>query len=1344
MLIFGQTEIFVYDRQYLAPTTKESLRHGPPNTPIPPVFSPSDPPDTLDNQNDLQAWQDLFKKRRAWALEIVGKCEPIRVTAQKSYHDIKVIERGVNVAVENLKAHVGTLEQKFNEANNWAGDVVQAQRTLIGGWEPTLLGLESLPAEKGFLPLLELGSSDHKDSGALLSKRSVTTLKDFVNVDDTRKAAALGRQLLEQFDSRLLELHTSVKKIASDSQGLIGTVGKGIDSSIVRNAGEMGPLMEDIELIAKKISTDYEHVLGLQSSPKAISQASKMALLHTRNYLPSLMERSSEISQQLRGVIEHKNISASSAVRHMQTISAIESMLANVHPQLSNLDVSPESTKAFELLSFVSNLPSVYSALLVESVRRREWREKMTADSSTLAEEMAVYTEEEEKRRKKWLKGMEDHLIISVADTKSLGIEVNLQTEENEWPHVSRETLSTFLQKLKATTGMDEAVKNMSQLLKDLDTPTRQQMRRAKAFKNGSIYDAGLGRSSLLLRGDDGLIRNLKEDKARLEDRLKSSDSRVRKLEDLLHRQSHINRTSSGNEFQPPGLHGPEQQSPNQGQLPPTSSPKTHDNLSRRSSVSSRRLPSQGQEDRMLAQRIVTLEAELMADREHLATLRKEAAARANIDREFKSQIEEAMSTKKDLMGNLEAQQREFDDERRLLEDDTSKLKLRLEEVEDELDRVLGSRDTEKIGADERVVALEMELDKVRKNAAEEVQKAQGRIDFLHNDYTMQREKANKLEKQVRYTEEEAKKLEEKVRILEGQVQTRDDTQSELSATLQAAYRRLSPDDAIPEDFTDLVESMDYLSERFLTHVKDLEQAVSIARTDNERVTTRLKDVEAEVLDRDEKLTNQKSEISSLQASLAEEKAKYDALASELQDERTQLSTLRAKFAAGETGSEALKERIVEEESKVGELSEKLATTRSVIQSLEGQLSNVQGRLKEMELDQHSRQSHLESRGMHAKDLTQRHYTFIEHIKGLLDYLGFSITLENGSTIIRRVPRTINASTTAADPASSMNRSLSGPLPTRKSFEDPEDLDLLYWMHAGDSDTEAEKYAAYLDKAGSFDMDAFTEAIIKRVKETEHMARKWQKEARAYRDKSHRAQSDAHEKIAFRSFKEGDLALFLPTRNQATRPWAAFNVGAPHYFLREQDSHKLRTRDWLLARISKVEERVVDLSKSMNGFNPAASDRRSIGEASDGGASVDDENPFELSDGLRWYLLDAAEEKPGAPTTPGLAKSTVASAHVDAKGSIRMKKSSNGNGASKTLTKSLDSRRNSTASKKGISSATAHLSPSGGSGEASRSNTSAGLQQDHQLPETTIAVVANAEEIAQGNEEVRKDLLWGP
>jgi autophagy-related protein 11 len=76
--------------------------------------------------------------------------------------------------------------------------------------------------------------------------------------------------------------------------------------------------------------------------------------------------------------------------------------------------------------------------------------------------------------------------------------------------------------------------------------------------------------------------------------------------------------------------------------------------------------------------------------------------------------------------------------------------------------------------------------------------------------------------------------------------------------------------------------------------------------------------------------------------------------------------------------------------------------------------------------------------------------------------------------------------------------------------------------------------AAGLEALRAFDHDQFLEAVNK-VAQT---IRKWQKQCKEYREK-------AKGKISFRNFTKGDLALFLPTRNSVTKPWAAFN-GAFH------------------------------------------------------------------------------------------------------------------------------------------------------------------------------------------------------
>jgi len=699
--------------------------------------------------------------------------------------------------------------------------------------------------------------------------------------------------------------------------------------------------------------------------------------------------------------------------------------------------------------------------------------------------------------------------------------------------------------------------------------------------------------------------------------------------------------------------------------------------------VSSRRFSANhGVEEKGLQQKLLALEADLMAERERSSELQSELDAGRATTTELHGQIQQATSMKNDLMGNFEAQQREFLEERKSLENEIKRLKSKLEELEDEMDRYLGSRENERLSVDDRVKSLLTELENVRKENAAEAQKAQGQVEFLRNEAQLQREANDKLTR-------ENQKFKDDHRELEARAQSAEVIIDEHFQTLVDLYSRLRPASKIPVDSATLAEELLSHTTDILRELDVTKNDVIIARTDHKNAQDTLDSLKTKLRESQSELETARTESASLREDLRTHQARYDSLKSELDEERQQLVLLREKIADGETGSETLRVRLEEEERKVTAMSEDLATRFSHVGALEEELRTFKDKYRNSQIKNEKLSTRLEARSSHAKDLSQRVYLQNDRLGRLLNRLSYSITREGCSMTIQRIPRPdrsmINAND-SSDPGTNMKRSISGAM-ARKSMVDSGDLDLLNWMHSDDSSLEGEKYAAYIDKIGSFDIDQFSEAITKRVKDMEYTAKKYNKDARSYREKSHMAQKEAHEKIAFKNFKEGDLALFLPTRNQATGAWAAFNVGAPHYFLREQDSHKLRSRDWLLARIHKIEDRVVDLSKSMSSTKMNVSEGKSFGEASNGGDSFEDDNPFDLSDGLRWYLIDAVEEKPGAPTTPGLGKTTVASTHIDATGDIRRtKKSSSGGveGLNRTLSKSLDSRRSSTNSKRGI------------------------------------------------------------
>jgi autophagy-related protein 11 len=1297
LLTGPQTELYLFDRELF---TSSAAKGNFPPSDIPDSWTPDAFPDELSDSTSLKAWRNLFIQRREWAAALLNTCKSMCGTADEYISKRIIIERGLRIATLNHDHHLKGLGTKFETTRTWL-DSVTADANLT--WEEDYSKLGNITANPGFSKFFGVAESARKGSSG--GTRANATLASFVEYSNTKKAAETSRAAIERLERDLEGYSISIQKIAGQYEDLLKDLPSSQSRSLRDDPEEPGKQLYEVQAIANKVSSDCEHVLSLKNDPKSLAQISKIALLHTRNFLPNLRDCAREVDDLVRHAIEQKNAVVEQAFDILATVATIESGLTPLSRDITSLHLSDEAVAAFVRVSLLGRIPTVYGSLLLEATRRREWVEKMRRDSATLAEELAGYQEEEQKRRKRWLKGVDD-VLVNPVDGKVLGVEINLQGEDHTWPEVSRQDLDNYVKTLRSTDGMETPFEELTQLIRDADRPTKQQVKRAKAFKMGSIHEAGLGRGSLMLRGDDEM-RVLKEVNTKLEEETKSYKSRIRKLEDLLHRQSHVNRL--------PGINGsqnsqfPEPITPTEQ---PPASPHLQSDFIRSPSVASRRFSAnQGQDEKAMVRRLVQLEADLAAEKDARVNLEREAAARKETDEAVQRQVDDANSTKKDLMENMEAQQREFADERRSLEEELNKHKLRAEEMEDELENLLGSRDNERTGTDARLQALVSELEQVRNTAAEQVQQTK-----------------------------------QQVRDLEAALRQRDEIDNDRHISLKGIYSFLSPDQPIPEDPTSLVSELEDVAQRSTDHAREIAQAVALAKSENDNLQSLLDGHKSVAADLTSKLEAQEQEIRNTQEELASEKEKASSLTAELDEERDHLKDLRTKFADGETGSEALRTRIEEEQAKVTSISAKLAQANSHVNILDVELSSLQSKYRNLQDMHEANQTRLDQRSQRAKTVSQRLYAQNDRINRLLETLGFLVTYEENTMVVQRASKA-GGSTVLTDGGASLMRSVSTPSPTKRLLDDLSDLSPLLWMEKDSPEDEATKFKEFMEKIERFNLDVFSEAVAKRMRDFEHTARKWQKEARAYRDKAHRALSDAHEKIAFRSFKDGDLALFLPTRNQATRSWAAFNVGAPHYFLREQDSHKLANKEWLVARITKVEERIVDLSKPLDG--------RSIAESEDG-QSFEDDNPFELSDGLRWYLLDAQEEKTGAPSTPGLGKATVSAANVDVRGSIRVssKKKSNdaGDEASRALSRSLDSRRSSTGSKKGGQLAVGLGVGKVGSNEALRNSESpaAGPGPSHlrttsdasSMMPTDTGPAAQTQ--AQIQEEVRKDLLFGP
>ncbi|KAK5169706.1 oligomeric, coiled-coil, peripheral membrane protein [Saxophila tyrrhenica] len=1260
--LLTENELFVFDASRVTSKGSASAGSDGPDE----DFDPGHPPDTISNQNDLQAWQGLFKARKSWADGLLRGCETKAKLAQRYQDEQAVIERGLGAVVSSLHAHIKTCEQRSGAIEARSEEVLQDQEYAVGNWEANLESLRDIPAKPEFARFLGSSSST---SRRLSQAGNAVTLQSFVDLSSVRKAAGSVKSSMGGFADKVQKLREDLAAATKGTDELSQAVEQISANSSASSSSEPAQLLEEIELVVKKMSSDLEHVQALPRTQSSISQASKMALLHTRNYLPNLSELCAEMNELAQRAYEQRRGAADDNLEHMRTVSRMEGIMRSVYNDAKELEQPQDNEEVSATLNVISRLPSVYGALLVESVRRREWVAKMRRDAATLQEEVATYQDEEDKRRKKWVRSVEDVVRTDALRSNVLGIELSLINEGNSWPMVTRDDLQSYHDVLFNVYGECAVVEEIQHAIVDLDKPTRKQIKHAKAFKNGSMHEAAFGDTSLLLRGDDQ-YKSLKDANTRLEDELKGQKSRVRKLEDLLHRSSHIGRASTGDMFTPQSASNLDRNMTLPISMP---SQQSEDSARGDSFRHQRKVSVQGAEEKKLARRVVDLENELQAARE-------EATTRNNSDAEAQKQVEEAMSTKKDLMENMEAQQREFATERRNLEKDLAEVKERAEELENEIERLVGSRDDERTGTDARAATYEAEIARLKEDASGHAARAA----------TAQDARAS-MERKLDVAERARAEAETQLQEMRSEQEQRREAENEQMQSLATAHAQLSSNADAPSGLVALSSALEELSRKSAAHAKDLEEAIAFAKSENESLWASNERQKTELSAATQKQSEAEDEARQITERLATEEAKAQSLEEQLGEEQEQLRMLRNKFADGETGSEVLRQRVAEEEARAGKLSAELAESKSHINSLDVELMRLQKKHKTYHTTAETSTARLEKRAEHAKEVSQRLFAQNSRLTRLLERLGFAITYQDDTMVLERASKL--AASTVMDPSNlSRTGTLTSPPPTRKSSttDEPSDLSSLRWPDSQTLEDETTQFSAFLAQITRFNTDTFSEAVVKRVRDFEYTARKYNKEAKesskradAYKERSLKLKTEAQGKIAVKDFKEGDLALFLPTRGQAKGAWAAFNVGCPHYFLAEREGMGLGTRDFIVARISKVEERVVNLGRSSVDTVPSSS-AGGVGEG-----EAEDENPFDLSDGLKWFLVHATEERGagGAPTTPGLGKSTVAAANVDAKGSIRIKRGSKGEDATKHLNKSLDSRRSSSTSKKGVAGA---------------------------------------------------------
>lgn len=536
-------------------------------------------------------------------------------------------------------------------------------------------------------------------------------------------------------------------------------------------------------------------------------------------------------------------------------------------------------------------------------------------------------------------------------------------------------------------------------------------------------------------------------------------------------------------------------------------------------------------------------------------------------------------------------------------EDTVRSLNARITELENNNRELLRSkeelRDTNEVN-EGRLEAFQRELDDVRQHLAEatsrqrEVETRNGELEDHFLDFEEHRDRFEELEKELT----EAKRmLEEKWEENSGLATRNEELQQALEETQEVARER----DAVLEELENHLsnhrqESEDWRDRehQFSSQIHELEnlleEAKGIAAQDVTKVRAEMQaKYDNLATERDQNATREREQFesdlkkvkadsvkhentaASIKKLLSEARAFTEKIEREWKEQREQLYQQQH---LAEAQSKTIDERLVTMLTtlggdKSGDSLAKLAQL-DVLLRQKGAESNADDERKQL----------LDARSAKARDLSQRLYTYFDRNQSLLIALGKPIKSTSKSG--------------GLSPSSSIH------LPAALA----NDPTLLHWqantVDVTGGSTEDEKYAQFHEMINAFDLDAFADSIKHRVKEAETTVKKWQRECKNYRDKAAKSSQEASEKIAFRNFAIGDLALFLPTRNNAgERPWAAFNINFPHYFLSQTEglTKQLKSREWIVARITGITEKVVDIRQPVT-------------------------NPYGLGDGVKYNLLE--------------------------------------------------------------------------------------------------------------------------
>ena len=445
----------------------------------------------------------------------------------------------------------------------------------------------------------------------------------------------------------------------------------------------------------------------MTNAQTALSASTRSFQNHTREYIPNLQNAAASLLDILEQAYHLRTTVSTQSQTYLQRLSSAQERMVSIGPRLAEADdFFAQSQHSYDLLQGLPVLAKRYGEGLLEGFRRGLWKVRRARQLEKARQEVALLRAQERRARKAWGDVSSDGGVVwGFVDELSSDEDANSPPNgvDSEGSPVNRKDIEKYISTISKGTLFESTAQSLKEHLQVLLSSIGSQDAATSLIRRDSS-DGEL--PPVRTREGSGIYEQLLQDKQRAEERARNFESRVKNLEEMLHRQ-----------FRTP----PRNFSP----VPVTNS----------SGVSPQLRGTEFDEHPLLGRSMIRTTSGTEPLQKKIAELEREKE-------ELMERLNDTEGTKNDLMANLEEQTKLFQAEREDLVREKNDLERQIERHETEINRY-----------EELVPKMESEVDTLRT----------GRQNLLREMNLLQTESGAK----IKELEEAKVAVEERVRSLE-------------------------------------------------------------------------------------------------------------------------------------------------------------------------------------------------------------------------------------------------------------------------------------------------------------------------------------------------------------------------------------------------------------------------------------------------------------------------------------------------------------------------------------------------------------------------------------------------